>query len=263
MRVLFIGDVVGKAGRTALEEILADIAPGYDLIIANGENAAGGAGITPPIAENLFQFGVDLITTGNHIWNKKEILGYIDETPRLLRPMNYPKGTPGRGWGIFQTDSGVVFCLINLMGRIFMEPLDNPFIAVTDLLGEIDEGVRVIIVDFHAEATSEKIAMGWHLDGKVSAVIGTHTHVQTADERVLPEGTAYITDVGMTGAHDSVIGVRKESVLYRFATMMPTRFDVAKGNVLLCGVEVDVDEKTGKSSRIERLRLPIAGDESS
>lgn len=257
MRVLFIGDIVGRPGRRALREILSEIKSEYHLVIANGENAAGGFGITPPLAEEIFSYGVHIITTGNHVWSKKEIYDYLEKEPRLLRPANYPEDTPGRGWGIFQTESGIRFCVINLLGRIFMEPTENPF-RMMDLLVENLKGeAKVVILDFHAEATSEKIAMGWHLDGRITAVIGTHTHVQTADERILPGGTAYITDVGMTGPHDSVIGVKKDSVLRRFITMMPVKFDVAKGDVRLSAVEIEVDENTGRAIRISRMQIPL------
>jgi hypothetical protein len=258
MRVLFIGDVVGRPGRRALREILPRMKSGYDLIVANGENAAGGFGVTPPIAEEIFSYGVHLITTGNHVWSKKEIFEYIDGEPRLLRPANYPEDVPGKGWGIFQTESGLRFCLINLLGRTFMEPTENPFRMMDSLLECLEDDVRVVILDFHAEASSEKIAMGWHLDGRVSAVIGTHTHVQTADERILPGGTAYITDVGMTGPYDSVIGVKKEPILRRFITMMPVKFDVAKRDVRLCAVEIVVDEDTGRATRIVRMQIPLS-----
>ncbi|RKY02423.1 TIGR00282 family metallophosphoesterase [Candidatus Poribacteria bacterium] len=257
MKVLFIGDVVGRPGRRAVREILSRIKEGYDLIIANGENSAGGLGITPKVADELFSYGVNIITTGNHVWKEKEIYDYLDKEPRILRPANYPEGTPGRGWGIYELDSGVKLCVVNLMGRVFMAPLENPFRTIDAILERVSGEVKIVIVDFHAEATSEKVAMGWYLDGRVSAVIGTHTHVQTADERVLPNGTAYITDAGMTGPFDSIIGMKKDAVIRRYLTMLPVRFEVAKGDVMLCGVEIEIDDETGKALSIKRVRVPL------
>ena len=266
-RVLFIGDVIGRPGRVAVGIALPELKKQYkpQLVIANGENLAGGLGITEETAEELFSYGVDILTTGNHVWDRKEILEYIDLDDRILRPANYPEGVPGKGYVVLDAkrESAALtpgspaqypVAVFNLSGRIFMAPLDDPFVAAKDIVLKLREETNVIILDFHAEATSEKIAMGWYLDGEVSAVIGTHTHVQTADETILPEHTAYITDVGMTGPINSVIGVKKELIIQRFLTQMPTRFDVAKGDVIVAGVIVDIDPVTGKAMSIERLR---------
>jgi len=266
-RVLFIGDVIGRPGRVAVGITLPELKEQYkpQLIIANGENLAGGLGITRETAEELFSYGIDILTTGNHVWDRKEILEYIDLDNRILRPANYPEGVPGKGHIVFdaRNDSEALHSgnstqyrvgVFNLSGRIFMDPLDDPFVAAKGIVPKLREEANIIILDFHAEATSEKIAMGWYLDGEVSAVIGTHTHVQTADETILPNHTAYITDVGMTGPIDSVIGVKKDLIIHRFLTQMPTRFDVAKGDVILAGVIVDIDPVTGRAISIERLR---------
>jgi len=262
MRVLFIGDIFGRPGRTIVKDRLPGIVRGQaiDLIIANGENAAAGFGITPALAEELFELNIDVITTGNHVWDKREIIEYFEliagdgrgPARRVLRPANYPPGMPG--WGMYQGFKGKVpYAVINLQGRVFMTSNDDPFRIADQLLKTID--AKLIIVDIHAEATSEKISLGWHLDGRVTAVIGTHTHVPTADERILPNGTAYITDVGMTGPYDGVIGVKKELVVGKFLTGMPVRFEPAAGDVRLCAVLVDCDENTGKARAIERLML--------
>jgi metallophosphoesterase (TIGR00282 family) len=261
-RVLFIGDVIGRPGRVAVGITLPELKKQYkpQLVIANGENLAGGLGITRETAEELFSYGVDILTTGNHVWDKKEFLEYIDLDDRILRPANYPEGVPGKGYVVLDAkrESGnpaqYPVAIFNLSGRIFMDPLDDPFVAAKDIVQKLREEANVIILDFHAEATSEKIAMGWYLDGEVSAVIGTHTHVQTADETILPNHTAYITDVGMTGPINSVIGVKKDLIIQRFLTQMPTRFDVAKGDVIVAGVIVDIDPVTGRAISIERLR---------
>ena len=251
MKILFIGDIVGNPGRTATTQFLNDHRHEYDFIVANGENAAGGKGLTFEIVDQLLASGVSVITTGNHVWDKKEILDFIDTTPQLIRPANYPAEVPGRGFRIATSDDGETqLGVINLAGQIFMNRYTNPFHALNDILLEVKEVTPYVLLDFHAEATSEKIAMGWHADGRVSAVIGTHTHVQTADARVLPQGTAYITDVGMTGPHDSVIGTRIDDVVSGFLTMMPMRFTVAKDNVKLCAVEIELDEETGMAERI-------------
>ena len=257
-RILAIGDVVGKPGRLALEKELASVRERLrvDLCVANGENAAGGAGITEKIAGALHACGADVITTGNHVWDRKEAVSYIQRATHLLRPANYPPGVGGIGSGVFETPEGIPVGVINLQGRTFMGDLDCPFRIAEREIEKV--GTTVTVVDFHAEATSEKMAMGWYLDGRVSAVIGTHTHVQTADERILPGGTAYITDVGMTGPHDSVIGTECEAVLKRFLTQMPVKFAPAKANVKLCGVLLEVDEETGRARRIERLRMDYA-----
>jgi len=256
MKILFIGDIVGKPGREAIRLLLPKLKKKYnvDLSIANGENAAGGSGITPKIAQELFSFGLDMLTSGDHIWKRKEILETLDSETRILRPANYPKGAIGRGYGTVKTKKGDTAGVINLEGRVFMSTLDCPFKRAKEALEELKEKTRVILVDIHAEATSEKVAMGWFLDGMVSAVVGTHTHVQTADERILPGGTAYITDLGMTGPYDSVIGRRPEQILARFLTQMPVRFEMASDNVQLAGVVLDIDETTGKARGIERVQ---------
>jgi hypothetical protein len=260
MVILFIGDIVGKPGRDLVRRGLAALVTrhGVDVVVANAENAAGGFGVTREIGEALLEYGVDVMTSGNHIWDKREVLDYIDLEPRLLRPLNYPEGAPGRGVYVATTDAGTELAVLNAQGRIFLPPLDDPFALLAREVERVRHRTRLILVDFHAEATSEKIAMGWHLDGKVTAVVGTHTHVQTADEQVLPNGTAYITDVGMTGPHDSVIGVDKEPVLARFLTGLPTRFETATGRPRLHAVIVEADEATGRARRIERLALSAA-----
>ena len=251
MKILFIGDIVGNPGRRATTQFLNEHRDQYDFIVANGENAAGGKGLTFEIVDQLLASGVSVITTGNHVWDKKEIFDFIDTTPQLIRPANYPTEVPGRGFMIATSGDGQTqLGVINLAGQIFMNRYSNPFHALNEILLEVKEVTPYVLLDFHAEATSEKIAMGWHADGKVGAVVGTHTHVQTADARVLPQGTAYITDVGMTGPHDSVIGTRIDDVINGFLTMMPTRFTVAKDNVKLCGVEIELDENTGMAVSI-------------
>lgn len=255
MKLLFIGDVVGRPGRQALERKLDRLVDRHevDLVVANGENAAAGFGLTLDIARELFDAGIDVITSGNHIWDKREIYSYLDEQPRLLRPANYPGDAPGRGSGLYSTSAGLKVGVINIEGRIFMNPLECPFRTADRLVGELRKETRMILVDFHAEATSEKMALGHYLDGRVSAVIGTHTHVQTADEHILPGGTAYMTDAGMTGARDSVIGISKEIAIEKFLTQLPHRFDVAKKNPVLNAVLVDIDPATGRARAIERI----------
>lgn len=256
MRILFIGDIVGKPGREAVRILLPQLVKKYkiDFSIANAENAAGGSGITPGLAEELFSFGLNMLTSGDHIWKKKEVLEIIDSETRILRPANYPQGSPGRGYAVIETKGGQSLGVINLEGRVFMSTLDCPFKCAQAAIEEIKEKTRVILVDIHAEASSEKVALGWFLDGTVSAVLGTHTHVQTADERILPGGTAYITDLGMTGPYDSVIGRKVEQILARFLTQMPVRFEMASENVQLHGVVLDIDEETGKARSIERIQ---------
>jgi metallophosphoesterase (TIGR00282 family) len=255
MRILFIGDIVGRPGRDLVRRGLAALVDVHDvdLVIANAENAAAGFGITRELGDQLLDAGVDVMTSGNHIWDKKEAIDYIGAEPRLLRPANFPAGVPGRGSYLARTRAGIPVGVINVMGRVFMLNIDDPFAVVLREVEAMRQRARIIFVDFHAEATSEKIAMGWHLDGKVSAVIGTHTHVQTADERVLPRGTAYLTDVGMTGPHDSIIGVEIEAALGRFLNAMPTRFETATGNPRLNAVIVEASEDTGLAADIERL----------
>jgi metallophosphoesterase (TIGR00282 family) len=227
-----------------------------DLVIVNGENAAAGFGLTAKIAGDLFDLGVDVITSGNHIWDKREIYEHLDREERLLRPANYPPGLPGRGAGLFETSSGIKVGVINLEGRVFMNNLDCPFRTADQLIRELRRHTPIILVDFHGEATSEKMAMGYYLDGQVSAVIGTHTHVQTADERILPGGTAYITDAGMTGSRDAVIGIRKELAIEKFLTQLPVRFEVAKKDSWLCGALVEVDRETGRAVEVQRIQEP-------
>ncbi|MBI4285249.1 MAG: TIGR00282 family metallophosphoesterase [Chloroflexi bacterium] len=250
MLVLVIGDIIGRPGRKALQELLTGLRQEYriDLVIANGENAAGGFGLTPDTANELIASGVNIITSGNHIWAQKEIIPYLDGAMPVTRPLNYPPGVPGRGYLVH----GQVM-VVNLIGRTFMGNFDCPFRGMDRLLAEVSPSPPVIIVDFHAEATSEKVAMGHYLDGRVTAVLGTHTHVGTIDSRVLPGGTAYVTDIGMTGPIESVIGMQTEEVVQAFLTIKPQRFTVAKGRTMLNAVLVDVNETTGKATRIERI----------
>jgi metallophosphoesterase (TIGR00282 family) len=259
MKILFIGDIVGSPGREAVKILLPQLEKehGLDFIIANAENAAGGSGITSRVAEELFTSGIDVITSGDHIWKKREIFEIIDKEARILRPINFPAGAPGRGRGLFQTKKGLKVGVINIQGRVFMEALECPFQTSRQAQEALAKDTNIIIVDIHAEATSEKAALGWYLDGKVSAVLGTHTHIQTADEKILPQGTAYITDVGMTGPFDSVIGRKVEDVLARFITCVPTRFEVAVENVHLQGVVLEIDANTGKARSIVRIQRKI------
>jgi len=255
MRLLFIGDIVGRPGRDLVRQGLGPLVAHHriDLVIANAENSAAGTGITRDIGDQLLDAGVDVMTSGNHIFAKREAIDYIGAEPRLLRPANYPAGVPGRGSYVAHTRDGRSVGIVNVMGRVFMPSLDDPFAVVLREIEALKARCRVIVVDFHAEATSEKMAMGWHLDGKVTAVIGTHTHVQTADERVLPGGTAFLTDVGMTGPHDSIIGVQIEPALARFLNGMPTRFEPATANPRLNAAIVVADDATGRAVGIERL----------
>ena len=259
MRILFIGDIFGKPGRDLIRRGVGPLVEhhGIDLVIANGENAAAGSGITRELGDQILGWGVDVMTSGNHIWSKREAIDYIGAEPRLLRPANFPAGAPGNGSYLARSADGRTAGVINIMGRVFMQPLDDPFAVVMREIEALQPRAKVIVVDFHAEATSEKAAMGWYLDGKVTAVIGTHTHVQTADERILPKGTAYLTDVGMTGPHDSVIGVDVEAALNRFRSGMPSRFEPAIGNPRLHAVVIDADEKTGRALDIERLSYSL------
>ena len=256
MNILFIGDIVGRAGRAVVAGHLADLISSreLDLVVANGENAAGGFGITPRLAQELLARGIDVLTSGNHIWDRREILEYFKIEPRLLRPANYPSG-PGEGLYQGITKAGIQYAVMNLQGRVFMANTDCPFRAADRLLEKVPASCKIRFVDMHAEATSEKVAMGWYLDGRVSAVVGTHTHIATADERVLPGGTAYITDVGMSGPYDSVIGITKETILERFLTQMPARFEAAENDARLSGVLIQADAETGRAVRIERLQL--------
>jgi len=261
LHILFIGDIFGRPGRTIVKDRLAGLVKDYsiDLVIANGENSAAGFGITPPLAEELFELGIDVLTSGNHIWDKREIIDFFQmedgansPSRRLLRPANYAPDLPGQG--LYEGRKGsVAYAVINLQGRVFMPSNDDPFRTADQLLRQVK--AKVILVDIHAEATSEKVSLGWYLDGRVTAVLGTHTHVPTADERVLPGGTAYMTDVGMTGPFDGVIGVKKELVVGKFLNNMPVRFEAATGDVRLCAVVIDCDESTGKARSIQRLML--------
>ena len=257
MKILFIGDIVGKPGRRAVSELLPEIIFQYkiDFIIANCENAAAGFGVTRDVIEELYGNHINVLTSGNHIWDKKEISEFVGDYETLLRPANYPVGSPGWGSVVRPDSSGISCGVINLMGRVFMKSIDCPFRAAEREIEKIKKYARIIIIDIHAEATSEKEAMGWFLDGRVSAVLGTHTHVQTADEGILPGGTAYITDVGMTGPFNSIIGIRKDAVIERFLTQIPNKFEVAKDDVRLQGVFVDIDGESGKATRIERLTV--------
>lgn len=257
MKILFIGDIFGQPGRRIVKEALPALREEFapDLILANGENAAAGFGITPGLVEELLDLGIAVLTSGNHIWDRKEITPYLTEHPdgRLLRPANYPSEAPGRGLHVGKTHEGVEYAVMNLQGRVFMAPLECPFRTADNLLRTIPPSAKIRIVDIHAEATSEKLAMGWYLDGRVTAVLGTHTHIPTADEMVLPGGTAYITDLGMSGPYDSVIGIEKETVIKKFLDQMPARFEVASGDVRLCGVLIEADPETGRAVSIQRV----------
>lgn len=259
--LLFIGDIVGRPGRRVVRELLPGLVDRYrvDLVVANGENASGGIGLSPKGAEELFGAGVQVLTSGNHIWKKKEIIPYMRETRDLIRPANYPPAAPGAGATVQETAAGIPVAVLNLLGRTFMEAVDCPFRTAEAEWERLKAQTPILLVDFHAEATSEKVALGWFLDGKASAVLGTHTHIQTSDERILPQGTAYLTDVGMTGPLDSVIGVRKEIAIDRFLTQMPHKFEVAKKDLVLEAALVTVDENSGRALTISRLRerLPV------
>jgi 2',3'-cyclic-nucleotide 2'-phosphodiesterase len=266
MRVLFIGDIVGAPGRQIVRDRLADLVAQQqiELVIANGENAASGFGITPRLAEELLKMGIEVLTGGNHSWDRKEILEYMQHEPRLLRPANFPEGNPGGGVYIGTAKNGTKYAVLNLQGRVFLPAIDDPFRKADELLKKLPEDAAFVLVDMHGETTSEKIAMGWYLDGRVSAVVGTHTHVTTADERVLPEGTAYITDVGMTGPHGGVIGMDRAGIIKKFLDGLPARFDVAQGDVQMNCVLIETDDHGPRNAAgrlralsIERLRLRI------
>ncbi len=264
MKILIVGDVVGSPGRDAVKALVPILRTQrkIDFVIVNCENIAGGAGVTPRTADDLLTTpGIDMLTSGQHIWRYREIGPYMDAQPRLLKPANYPKGTPGFGAYVYTAKNGVKVGVLNLLGRVFMgvDALDDPFRVGMEEIEKLKKETPIVVVDMHAEATSEKIVTGWFLDGHVSAVVGTHTHIQTADERILPKGTAYLTDLGMTGPYDSVIGREIEPVLEKFLTGRPSRFDVAKGNVKLCGAIVEVDESTGKAVKIERVQESFGG----
>ncbi|MCD6527787.1 MAG: TIGR00282 family metallophosphoesterase [Desulfuromonas sp.] len=255
MRILFVGDVVGRAGRKILSRSLDRLVDQHavDFIIVNGENAAGGFGLTDEIVREFRKLGVHAITSGNHIWDKREFAASLDRYDDVLRPGNYPEGAPGRGLGIYETNVGTKIAVVNLEGRVFMNSLDCPFRTADGFLEQLPADVSVVFVDFHAEASSEKMALAHYLDGRVSAVVGTHTHVPTADEHLLPGGTAYQTDVGMTGSRDSVIGIRKEIAVEKFVSQLPARFEVAKKDPMLCAVLIDVDDASGRATHIERV----------
>ena len=261
MRILCIGDVVGKAGRNIITEQLAALQQELkvDFTVVNGENAAGGSGITPRIANQLFRSGCDVITLGDHVWDRQEIVEYLQEKDMIIRPANFPDGAPGRGWCIVEKSKDVKIGVINLLGRTFMRyNVDCPFRSLRKSVDEIRKETRIIIVDFHAETTSEKVAMGFFIDGDVSAVLGTHTHIQTADEKILPKGTAYITDLGMTGPYDSVIGQDKDKIIKRFLTSMPIRFEVATEEVIIHGIVIEIDEQSGLACKVTRIQRPLA-----
>lgn len=261
MNLLFIADIYGSPGRKAVRELVPDIVSsmGIDFVVGNVENSAAGFGVTKDILEEMKELGLEAMTSGNHIWDRRESMPLLDSEPLLLRPHNYPEGVPGTGSKLFTSRGGVKIGVLNLMGRVFMRELLDPFrVADQEVERLRDLGAQVILLDFHAEATAEKVALGWYLDGRISALLGTHTHIQTADERVLPKGTGYITDAGMTGPFDSVIGVRKELAIQKFLTLLPTRFEPATGDVRLNGVHLDVDETTGRCLHIERISLSLS-----
>ncbi|WP_212938745.1 TIGR00282 family metallophosphoesterase [Paenibacillus antibioticophila] len=256
MKVLFIGDIVGNTGRKALKATLPHLKSKYNphIIIANGENAASGRGITAKIAREFFEMGIHGLTMGNHTWDNKEIFDFIDDEPRMVRPANFPEGTPGTGHTIIRA-GGKELALINLMGRTFLPAIDDPFRAADELVAAVSKKHKCILVDFHAEATSEKIAMGWHLDGRASLVVGTHTHVQSNDDTILPQGTAYLTDAGMVGSREGILGMERTAVLRKFTTQLPVRFQVCEGKWQFHGCVVDIDEATGHARRLEKIRL--------
>lgn len=255
MRVLFIGDIVGKPGREAIKRFLKPLQKEFDVdvTIANAENAAAGKGLTKEVSEELYRQGIQFLTMGNHVWDQREIMNFIDSDPKLIRPANYPVGAPGQGYGVIRAN-GFKIGVLNLSGRIFLPPLEDPFSGAIRWINQLKQETPVILVDFHAEATSEKSALGWFLDGKVSALVGTHTHIQTADARLLHQGTAYITDVGMTGPKDSVLGVKKEIIINRFLTQLPAKFEIAGGPLQINAVIIDIDEKSGKAHKIEAIQ---------
>ncbi|HMP83450.1 MAG TPA: TIGR00282 family metallophosphoesterase [Verrucomicrobiota bacterium] len=259
MKLLFIGDIVGRPGREAVKQLLPSLRErhGLDFVIANGENSAGGSGITPKTATEIFAAGVDVITSGDHLWDQKEVTELLANEKRFLRPINYPPGTPGNGCGIFEIRNSVRIAVLNAQGRTFMPVLDNPFTVVPPEIERLRQQAKIIFVDFHAEATSEKIAFARMLDGTVSAVVGTHTHVQTADEQVFPGGTAFLSDAGFTGPHESVLGREIEPIIKRFVTGMPQRFEVADKRVLLHGAVIEIDENTGRATSIQRVSEPL------
>lgn len=258
MKILIVGDVVGNPGRKTLYAYLEKVKDKYDFIIVNGENAAAGFGITTKIADEFFEKGVNVITSGNHIWDKKEIYTYLDGNNKILRPLNYPeKGTPGKGYTILENRQGIKVGVISAQGRVFMPPIDCPFTRISEVLDEMKKQCKIIIVDFHAEATSEKLALGRYLDGKISLLYGTHTHIQTADEKIFMEGTGYISDVGMTGSDNGIIGMKEEVIIPKFLNSLPQKFEVAEGNERLNGLSVEVDEETGECISIDRINISL------
>lgn len=259
MKVLMIADLVGKPGRWAVSQTLPDLKKekGIDFVVANVENAAGGFGLTKEIASKVYSYGVNVLTSGNHIWDRKDIYEYLDKNENILRPANYPPQNPGKGSLLYELKDGTKIGVLNIQGRVFIKEIDCPFRTADQEIEKLKQKTNIIIVDLHAEATSEKMALGWYLDGRVSAVIGTHTHVQTVDETILPGGTAYITDAGMTGAHKSVIGIVKKDAINRFLTQVPNRFRIAKEDIKFCGVIIDIDTDTGKANNIERIRIDL------
>lgn len=256
MRILIVGDVVGRTGRRAFERYTRELKRGrdIDLVIVNGENSAGGRGISRKSLDELYRGGADIVTSGNHIWDNREVYGFIDQEPYLLRPANYPEGAPGRGWCIYPFRN-VNVAVINLSGRVFMPEMDCPFQKIEDILSEIGTQADIFILDFHAEATSEKMAMGFYLDGRVQAVVGTHTHIQTGDARILPKGTAYITDLGMVGPWLSVLGVKPEIIIRKFTSCMPARFELAEGAAVYSALLVEIDSSSGKATGVERILM--------
>jgi metallophosphoesterase (TIGR00282 family) len=263
LNILLIADIIGKPGRWAVSQILSELKKIHqiDFTIANVENAAGGFGLTKEIAQKIHSYGVDCLTSGNHIWDRKDIYPYLNESLRILRPANYPPNVPGRGSGVFDSKNNFKIGVMNIQGKVYIKEIDCPFRVADKEIENLRRETKIIIVDVHAEATSEKMALGWYLDGKVSAVLGTHTHVQTADEVILPHGTAYITDVGMTGPHDSVIGINKEDAIARFLTQIPRRFTLAKGDIKFCGALVQIDPESGKALSIERIKIDLPPSE--
>jgi metallophosphoesterase (TIGR00282 family) len=263
LKILFIADIIGRPGRWATSQLLPDLRRSLDIdfVVGNVENAAGGFGLTREIAQKIFTYGVDCLTSGNHIWDRKDIYPYLNEESRLLRPANYPPDVPGKGSGVFETKKFEKVGVINIQGRVFIKEIDCPFRRSLEEIEKLKKDTKIVVVDMHAEATSEKIALGWYLDGKVSAIVGTHTHVQTADEIILPHGTAYITDAGMTGPHDSVIGIRKDDALARFLTQIPHRFRLGIDDVKFCAVLIDIDSDTGRAKKIERLKIDVPKEE--
>ena len=264
MNVLCIGDIVGKPGREALRALLPELRKKHkvDVAVINAENTASGSGLTSRLARQLFDMGCDVLTLGDHTWDQKELEEYLKESDTVIRPANFPEGAPGRGWTIFTTANGVKVGVVNMLGRTFMRhQVTCPFRAADEIIVEIQKETPNIIIDFHAETTSEKVAMSHYLNGRASVLFGTHTHIQTADETILNEGTAYITDLGMTGPYDSVIGQKKDRIIQRFLTSMPIRFQIAEDDIKLCGILVEIDEKTGKAKKIERLQIPFESKE--